>query len=171
MRVHHERLRAKGWSEEEIAHAQRVAKKAQEQKHPAHSFLEVAVFWGLLFLTVIGIFLVSLVIVPLLLALPTSGVLFVLGLLGLVLGTLFSWLIQDIEWVERKHHALNILILAGLGLLSVWFITGKVRGLAALYGHDHNPWLLAATFAASLLTPYLIHIIHQEVASRGKGRG
>ncbi len=159
MRIRHARLRAKGWTDEEIAQAEESLKRAEERKHPALSWLEKAVFWGLLFLTVVGIFTVSLVLVPLLVVLDTAMLALILALLGICLGSLFAIIIPDIEWVERKHHALNILVIAAVAVINVRFIVTSVDRLS---GAAHNPWILGAVFAVALLAPYLFHLVGEE---------
>jgi hypothetical protein len=163
MRLHRTRLHSKGWSDKEIRRAQAALERAEARKHPAYSFLEVAVFWGLLFLTVVGIFTVSVVIVPVLLVLDTVTVAFLLALLGLCLGSLFALLIQDIEWMERRHHAFNLVVLAGVAVANIWVVVAKVNSLgqALALGNPHPPLLLGALFAAALLVPYVFHLLFE----------
>lgn len=163
MRIHHERLRAKGWSDSEIARAEDGLKRAEAQKHPAYAFLEVAVFWGLLFLSVVGIFIVSLVIVPLLLVLNDLSLALILALMGLCLGSLISLLLKDIEWTAGKHHALTLLLLATIGILNIHFIVSRMNALEAAlsFGVDHVPWLQGVVFAVALVVPYLVKILSE----------
>jgi FtsH-binding integral membrane protein len=169
MRLHSKRLHSKGWSDKEIRHAQAALERAEARKHPAYSFLEVAVFWGLLFLTVVGIFVVSVVIVPALLVLDTAMVAFILALLGLCLGSLFALLIQDIEWTERKHHVFNLVVLAAVAVVNIWVVVAKVNGLseALALGNPHPPLLLGALFAIALLVPYLFHLLFERGGASG----
>jgi hypothetical protein len=152
----------------EILHAQAALERADAKKHPAIAFLEVAVFWGLLFLTLVGIFAVSVIIVPLLLVLDTITLAFILALLGLCLGTLFALLIQDVEWAERRHHALNLVVLAVVAVVNIWFIVTKIDALGAALSlrHSHPAWLLGFVFAAALLAPYAFHLAFER---RGAG--
>ncbi len=160
MRIHHARLRAKGWSDEEIEHARGVIKQAEEAKHPAYKFLEKAVFWGLLFLTLVGSFIVSVVLLPLLLVLPDLILALLLILFGLVFGSLFVFAIQDVEWLERKHHLATLVGLATVALLNIRLIDGHTRGLS---GQPHHTLLLGIIFALTLITPYAIHLFEREV--------
>lgn len=161
MRLHHKKLKAKGWSAAEIADAHAILDRAEQAKHPANNFLEKAVYGGLLFLTLIGIFLVSILIVPLLLVLPTGAIALILSVLGLCLGSLFAILIPDIEWLERRHHVLNVLIISLVAVVNVWFIVSSVDkiGRAMTLPYTHNSWLLGTLFAVALLIPYLVHVV------------
>lgn len=156
MRIHHERLRKRGWSDEEIEHAHGVIRRADERKHPAHAFLEVAVFWGLILVTIVATFLISIGILPLLMILPPWLVALLLAILGLCVGALFALLIKDIEWIEGRHHVFNIIILTVIAFLNLWLIMRKLEA----YLPEQEPLLLfSALFAASLLAPYLFHIL------------
>jgi len=156
MRIHHARLKAKGWTEKEITHAKRVVTRAEQRKHPAYSFLEVAVYWGLLFLTTVGIFFVSIVIVPLLFLYPDSFIFVVLLVLGLCLGSLFTLLIKDVEWLAPRHHAFNLAVLALVAILNILLITSQ---FSSLVGDEHRPWLLSLSFAVAILAPYSFHLL------------
>lgn len=159
MRIRRKHLRSKGWSEQEIKRAEETLKRSDEQKHPALAFLEKAVFWGLLFITLLGIFLMTLVIIPLLLTLTTFEVLFILLILGLCLGALFSLIVNDIEWLERKHHVSALILLGIVALANVWFITARTEGLdLALGGQPHSGLLLGSVFAVALLFPQVLQL-------------
>ncbi len=168
MRLHHERLRRKGWTEQEIQRAQEGLNRAEERKHPALAFLEKAVFWGLLFLTLVGVFSVSMVIVPALILLRDPVIVIVLALLGLCLGALFALLIKDIEWLERKHHAIAFTLLTVIGILNIWFIVEKTATIEQVLGivNLHHGVLLGIVFAAALMTPYAIHLATESTRHR-----
>lgn len=170
MRIHHEKLRKRGWTEEEIEHVHGVIREAHAAKHPAYRFLEVATFWGMLFLVIVGVVAVSVLLVPALIMLDTLTILMILFLLGLSLGALFSIIIQDIEWLERKHHLFTFIILTGISLLPLWLIVSKMNALTIAYNlqEAHNPWLLSGIFTLSILIPYVIHIVRFELGHFGR---
>ncbi len=163
MWIRHGRLRAKGWSEEEIAHAHRVVARAEVGKHPAHAFLEMAVFWGLLVVTAASMIAVSLGLVPLLLVFDTLLVIPLLAMLGFCLGTLFSVVIQDIEWLEAHHHGLATLVLGTLAVANLWLVTNGLNAAEARlgFGEAHYPLLLGAVFATTVIAPYAWHLIQR----------
>jgi hypothetical protein len=170
MRIHQQRLRTKGWSEAEIAHAQDVLGQAELRKHPNLEVLEKGVFWGLLFLTIAGVVLVSLVIVPALIMLSTAVNAFLLVLLGLCLGVLFALIVQDVEWLKQNHHLLAVALLALLGTASIWFMVEWINRLERTlsFGVRHTAWTLGLAFGMALAAPYVVHIIVQWRASRAQ---
>jgi len=154
MRLAHHRLRAKGWTDEEIQKAHVILDRAEGKKHLAYRFLEKAVFWGLLFLTLVSVFVTSIVIIPLLLVLPDSVILIVLALFGLIFGSLFTLVISDIEWLERRHHLVTAALLALVALSNVLLIDGRARSIV---GDRHHTLILGLVFALVLVAPYLFH--------------
>ena len=48
MKLDEKKLRAKGWSTEDIEHAKGIINHAEENKHPRLRFLEEAIYWIIL---------------------------------------------------------------------------------------------------------------------------
>jgi len=163
MRLHHEKLRRKGWSDAEITRVTDAVKRADEKKRPLLGFLEKAVFWILLAITIFGIFAVSLEIVPALLLLNESTNILILVLLGLSLGSLFSLIIKDIEWLEQHHHLFTFLVLGVIAVANIWLIVIVTRTIekTLAISNPHDGFMLGLVFAASLLTPYLLHLLRE----------
>lgn len=161
MRLRQEHLRQKGWTEKEIERAKEVLEEAKLQKHPALALLEKAVFWLLLAITVAGIFAVSIHITPALLFLNDGAVIVILIMLGLCLGTLYTLLLYDIEWLERSHHILGLLLLGITAVMNIAFIVIVMNDVQETlqYGQHHHPLVLGILFAASLLAPYTYHLL------------
>ena len=160
MRWKHEHLRSKGWSEPEIQRAHEGFARAEAARHPADSFLEKAVFYGLLFLILVGVFLVSAVIIPLLLVFDTLIVAFITAILGLCLGTFLALLIPDIHWLEAHHHALAFVLLGVVAVVNVHLISVVEKPFGTLLGAPaHSSWTLGVVFALALLAPYVFHLL------------
>ncbi len=160
MRWHPELLRSKGWSEPEIQRASEGFARAEASRHRAHSFLDQAVFYALLFLLLVGVFLVSVVIVPFLLVFNTLIVAFLLAILGLCLGAFLAVLLPDFHWLEAHHHALAFLLLGAVAIANILLIGAVEKPFGALLGAPpHATWVLGVVFAASLLAPYSCHLL------------
>lgn len=158
MKLHHDKLRQRGWSDKEIADAHAILERAEAKKHPGYKFLEKAVFWGLLFFSFVGIILVALLVTPLLLLLPDLLTALVLLVLGLSLGALFALAVLDIEWLEQKHHVLTVVLLLLFAFAALWFTSLRVGSLT---GEVHKPFLLGALFALAFVTPRLFFFIKE----------
>ncbi|RME31153.1 hypothetical protein D6789_03635 [Candidatus Woesearchaeota archaeon] len=155
MRVQKERLRERGWTGKEIKHAERILLKAAQKQHPGYRFLERAVFWGLLFLTVVAVFTISLVVWIAAALLDTFTVTAVLVIFGLVLGTLYTLVASDIDWLEHHHHAFAGAALATTAIVTSSIIGTRLAIVSKVLGEPaKNTWLPGLLFACALLTPH-----------------
>ena len=60
------KLHLKGWTKEEIRHAERIFKKAEKKKHPHVKKVENSLYWFTLIVGILGTILLSLVLIPIL---------------------------------------------------------------------------------------------------------
>lgn len=160
MRLDKQRLRDRGWSGHEIKKTERMLLKAERKKHPLFRWLEKAVLWLLLGVTLLAIFSVAIVIWPASITLPSGALTGILVILGLALGSLYTLVVADIEWVEHHHHIAFALLLGGAALLTVAALITRYNRLGEALGTGvhHEPWLLSFFFALSLLLPYIAHL-------------
>lgn len=152
MHLNQERLRQKGWSEREIKHAHTILKQAERKTHAHHHLLGEAVFWGVLFLAVLGTVAVSGVWLIPLLTLNTPSVLFpIIIIVGIAFGLLFSVVIKDLDHLTTKHHAIIMITVPITGIISFFTIT------TMLGGHRGPGILIGLAYTVAFLSPYLFH--------------
>jgi hypothetical protein len=161
------KLTEKGWSEEEIIHAEESLDRAEKQD--VH-FSKI-VFWSALIVTIFGNFIVSLILIPFLIVLNKWVLYSVVILLAGSIGFLYKLLITDIGHLEKKHHiAASIVIpliaianVVGMVLVSNRFISDlKVENV------QHNPIIVAVVFAVVLILPYVLHKIFASFKNKEK---
>jgi len=165
--LHKARLKEKGWSDAEIAHAEAVFERAEEKKHPNVVMLDQVVYWLLLLISLVGVVIVTAVIVPLILLLPPSMVAVVLLILGVAFGALFTIVIQDIHWLQGHHHSIALVFLPVISVLAFLFVPLFSEKVV----HVHAPsatWLFGFALAAGLLAPYVFHLLTEHKARREK---
>ncbi len=155
---HH--LRKKGWSEEEIAHATGILRKAEAKKHPSLKKLDKLVFWLMLFLVLLGIYLMTTFLLPMLIIIPSDGILLLIALLGAALGVLFvsSSFALEHQW---HHHVLNIITIPLITIIGFVAVTNKATTLSQEIARPviHNAYLVGVVFSACFLLPYIIMIV------------
>ncbi len=154
------RLREKGWSEPDIRRAEQLLHG--EEKHDAH-FARM-VFWTLIAIVVIGHLLISLVLIPFLVVLNSTVLISIVILLGLVLGSLYTLLIMDIGFLQRKHHLSAGILLPLVALVSVAMMTitaNKAIIEVGVENAQHNPFVIGVVFAGAFIVPYLFKIAGQ----------
>ncbi|MBN1175929.1 hypothetical protein JXA48_04765 [Candidatus Woesearchaeota archaeon] len=164
MKINEQSLREKGWSEEEIAHAQKIVGKAHENKQPTHKHLEKAMYW-FLFIIIIGIGIGgAFLIEPFLLYLKPAGAHILIGIVGLVFGTFAGIVVKDIEDLEKHHHLAVSVIIPIVAIISSIIMSKQVRTAAQEIGRtvELHPFALAVVSSICILLPYGIFIWLEE---------
>ena len=146
-------LKEKGWSEREILHAEEELEKAVG--HDVH-FAKI-VFWSALIVIVFANFLVSVVLIPFLLAFNPWYLYGVVVVFGGMIGFLYRFLVNDIGHLEKKHHIwAGILVpIIALANMAIMILVGN-RYATDLNIQTQNPWLVAGVFAVAFILPYLV---------------
>jgi VIT1/CCC1 family predicted Fe2+/Mn2+ transporter len=152
-----QRLRKKGWSEQEISHAKGIFDKAEEQKHPEIAFGEHVRLWTLLFILLVGTLGAVIGLLPVLLFLkPMLSTLIIVGLggcFGLLLGGGLSVL-----KIHPKHHrhGVSILIVLMVVVLTIGFalLEKRYAGLPGVW--LPNPLALGLIFTFAMTIPYTL---------------
>jgi len=161
-RLHKDRLRAKGWNEHEIAHAEVLFDGAEAKKHPFVQGLDQWVYWLLLMLMVVGIGVVAVEIVPLMLLADAFTLYPILLLISLGLGTLFSVVIQDIHWLKGRHHVFALLLLPVTAIVAtvlvIRFADTYAVQFSSLKTVAHDPLLVGVVFGLGIVLPYAFHL-------------
>lgn len=157
-KLHKHELRLKGWSEEEIAQTERVLERAEARKHPAIAVLDQVVYWLLLLVVIVGMAAFAIQVIPLILILDATTLAFILILMGISLGTLFTVVVQDIHWMSRAHHGFTLILLP-VAAIAVFFLVLRYAGRTATTMAQHNITVVAVIFAAALLVPYIYHLL------------
>lgn len=152
-------MRARGWSEEEIAHAEALIKKAEAEQHPEAARWEQIIYWFLLLLTICGVLATSFILVPIILFMDTILISIVLALLGLCFGAFFSLLIKDLEG-RHPHHAVSAALLGAIAVTAITVLVSVMNRFVhdLPFAQEHNPWPLAIVYAIALLAPFMHHV-------------
>lgn len=163
MKDHADLLRMKGWKENEIEHALKILKEAEEKKHPKLKMLEKASFWLNLGIVIIASIIFAIVSTGFVYVTEYIGYAFT-GIVALIIGTLFTSTFDHLDKLEKYHHIATVMIIATTTLITHViassithvFITDKIQIISRTY----NPWFLAITYTVFFLVPYIYHIWH-----------
>lgn len=155
----HERLQTKGWSDNEISHAMAVFDRAKQKKSLLLNFLEYATFWASLAIAISGNFLISLVIIPLLLALNGLCLHASIIILGLSFGMLFELLVRSITSLKKHHHAYLSFLIPLIAIVNVFLIVMFAEVIALPFGIMvlENPLIISLEYTLSFILPYLFY--------------
>ncbi len=159
-----ERLRMKGWTEEEIAKAMRTLKRTSEMKSRSSRFLEGSLYWIALLLATLASFFMAVMLVPLLIVASGFWGFVGLAVFGLSFGLLFEWLHCRLEGLSNKEYIISGIYFPAIALINVYIITRLSNRLSELivkfsggYAAFHSPALVAWSFLPAFLAPYIVH--------------
>ena len=158
-------LLQKGWEEEELQKARQILEQATDHD----LFFSKIVFWSALVVIIFANLLVSLLLIPFLIAL-SSGVLYgIVVVLALTIGFLYNFLITDIGLLEKKHHRAAGIIISFIAMANVVvmvLVSNKFIESLKLNNSPHNPWIVAAVFGGAFILPYVVDRIRLMMVER-----
>lgn len=163
----HERLREKGWSEQEIAKTMTLMQTPEKvEKHVSlERTMNFGMYWMFLIMLTIINFFVSITLIPFLLILKVTQLFSMVAVLGIGFGMLFNVLIWDIEHLETRHHVGAALFLPILAIVSITLIVTAANTMAEgiIGGVHQNAVLIAGIYVLSFLLPYLVSVIRKNI--------
>ncbi|MBS3131476.1 hypothetical protein J4212_03535 [Candidatus Woesearchaeota archaeon] len=153
------RLLEKGWEEKEAEKAARITAIAKESRHPAIKKLDKAVYWIALSVAVFGNFVISIALVPVLIALKGIGLYLTVIVLGVSFGLLIELLVRSIEHLERKHHVFLGIFLPAIALVNLVIIANIAFYYEKILkiSNPHNPFLVGIVYALAFIAPFLLY--------------
>ena len=152
------RLVEKGWAKSEINKALKIIEKARENKHPKIKILDKSVYWISLFVALLGNIVISISLIPALLALNPFQLVFVVLTLGISFGLLFELLIRTIDLKTRYHILLSILmpLMALANIAAIVIVSNKLEGIIKVQ-NPQNPVFIGVIYAVAFMLPYFIY--------------
>lgn len=161
MKHHHHLLKKmaeKGWSEEELRHANGVWEAKKHEKHFAINYLDFIIHWIFFVIIVAGNMVVSAVVVPLLVIFPNPGIYAVLLVLGVMFGLLVEQVIKHIDHQLGPHHHFILgIIIPFIAVVSLFLIiTYSMGELPNIFDVTRHPWTMGFIYAVAFVLPYAI---------------
>ena len=150
-----EELQQKGWREDELVKAEAILNRST--KHDI--FFSKIVFWSAMVVIVFANLLISVILIPFLIALYDLILYVIVAVLGLVIGFLYNFLITDIGLLETKHHRIASVIIpiVAMGNIVIMVVTSnRFIESIQLNNPPHNPWVVAAVFGGAFILPYVV---------------
>ena len=162
--VYRSKLSRKGWTEKEVEKVEDVVYKARE--HDLH--YSKIVFWSALVVIIFANILVSLVLIPFIIALNTLGLYLIVALMAGVIGFLYNFLVNDIGHLEKKHHVLaGILVpLIAIGNLFMMVMVANRFTADLKLENSHDPLMIGIVFAIVFIIPYLIGSVRRAMQKK-----
>ncbi|MDP2749221.1 MAG: hypothetical protein Q8O89_00125 [Nanoarchaeota archaeon] len=155
-----EKLRKKGWPEEEIEKTVMILQSDEGQKKQTayRQSLSPILYWSALILTMVGNLVVSVVMVPFLVILQGIELYFIIAILGGAFGLLFNLIINDIEHMDTEHHIVAGAFIPAIAAINVFIIVKLSNLLTDILkiSFKQNAVIIAFIYITSFMAPYLI---------------
>jgi hypothetical protein len=152
-----DRLKQKGWSEEDIYKAITIIESGKTKKSKKLLFLDSLVYWLVLIVALIGNFVISIILIPFMLVIEGFRLFSIIVIIAFVFGAFFDLLIRDIENIQNKDVIIAGLFLPLLALINVGFMVEFANYLQenlVLGGIHHNPIIISIVYVIAFVLPY-----------------
>jgi len=171
----HERMREKGWSEEEIQKTMNIMHSHEKvEKHIGmKKEMNLIIYWSVLLVLTVCNFLISVVLIPMLLILKPGWMELIVIIIGFVLGLLFNHLLWDIEHIEKKHHFAAAIFMPLIAIINMFIIVNiansieeQVQNISGVpFGVHENPFIISLLYIGAFIAPYAFSMIKYEIKS------
>jgi len=148
----------KGWKKRDINKATKIIERAKKNKHSKIKLLDKSVYWFSLVITIIGNFIISVTLIPFILALRGASLYLIVITLGLAFGLLFELLIRTIENLETKHHLFLGIIIPLITLINFIIISNNIKKLIGIES-PQNLLIVGSVYAIAFILPYISYQI------------
>ena len=137
-----------------------ILRDAQAQKSRMVRFIDDSLYWVVLFIAILGNFIVSVVLVPFLLIFKGVALYASLLFIGVTFGWVLSFLLHSIEKFEQKQRIIVSLFIPALALINVGIfamLSNKLIVILQLTTPPHNPLLVGALYVFGYVLPEAVH--------------
>jgi len=154
-----DKLREKGWSDDDIAKAAGIWDSVSERSGSKH--LDLFVYWAGLVVSIILNVVVSGIIIPMMFMIHGLALIGLVFVMALFFGWIFYILIRDIENMEVHHHIIAGLFIPAIALVNVFIIVNignrLISGLPSLLDVPKvSPFQISVVYAIGFTVPYLV---------------
>jgi hypothetical protein len=155
-----QRLAEKGWSRAEIDKAAAILHgKEDPGKIYFQKQMNPVVYWLTLIVSIIANMVVSVVLIPFLLAVRDTFTLYIIvALLALAFGFFFNLLLTDIEHVDPRHHVIAGIFIPALAVINILIVINVTSVIdKVLFGEQfqQNALAIAIIYIVAFIAPYL----------------
>ena len=158
----HESLKKKGWSQEDINKAEKIiAARHRHDKSASIPTSNKVVFWTVFVIIILLNFLISLTLVPFLLVAEKLALNFIIILIAVIFGILFTFLI-NLAHISRSHHVLAGIIIPVIALLNfvlIAYLANVMNNVLQLTEVRQSPVVIGAIYVVAFIAPFLIDMI------------
>lgn len=151
------KLRKKGWEKKHIHRAIRIIGEADAKKHPSIKKMDAHICWILLVVIAIANFVISIALLPSVMALRGIFLYVVIIIVALIFGLAFELVIRSIEHLEHKHHVALGIIIPAIAAINVFFMATMADDvkISTGFGNAQSPFLISTVYAVAFVVPFI----------------
>lgn len=152
-----ERLKAKGWTQEEIDKAMNIMESDKARFSAPTKKLNKVLYWTSLFIAILGNFIIAIAMVPILLFVGELPLYIILAIIGVSFGALYTIIIRDIEFIDPQHHIVAGLFLPAVSITFMVVVVKLVNDLAKSQPEvflQQNVLLIPLVYVVFFMAPY-----------------
>jgi hypothetical protein len=157
-----QRLKQKGWTDEDIYKAIAIIERGKQKKPKKSKFFDSLMYWLVLFVALIGNFIISIILIPFLVAMQGVSLYTIIIVIGFAFGAFFDLLIRDIEKIQNKDIIIAGIFLPLLALINVILMVNFSNNLQKAMGLtniQHNPMIVSIVYVITFVLPYIIRVL------------
>ncbi len=142
------------WTPELAVRTEQIIRKAKEHKPNWIVRIDSLLYWIMLFLAIAGNFAVSVILVPMLIALKGITLYFTLFFTGASFGWFFTYLLHELE--ETGKHIKTSILIAALAIINIGIfaiLSNKLITMLNIATPPHNPLLVGAIYVFGYVLP------------------
>jgi hypothetical protein len=154
-----DRLKDKGWTEQDINKAIQIIEAAKEKKPANIRLIDTIVYWIVLIIAIVGNLILSIILIPFLLTLNHLQLYLIICIIAATFGFLFDLLIRDIENLEQQHYIIAGVFIPALAIIDVFFMVQFANHLTRIMklNNIQDPYVVGIVYTIAFIAPYLIN--------------
>lgn len=116
-------------------------------------------YWLVILMLTICNFLIFIILIPFVLILRSTHLFLVVGAIGLVFGFIFSFLINDIEHLEPKHHRFAAGFIPAIGIINIFILINIEQFLRGFYFYRNvDKFYASFVYLIMFMLPYVFGV-------------
>lgn len=144
----------KEWTPKIAARTEEILRRAEKLKPAWIRSIDFSLYWVLLFIAIVGNFIISVILVPFLLILEGFSLYFSLFFIGASFGWIFSFILHSLA--HKHQHIVALIFIPALALINVGIfaiLSNNLIGILNLTTPPHNPFLIGAVYVLGYVLP------------------
>ena len=154
-----DRLKERGWAEDEIKRTARILEESPERKSHKLVMFDKIAYWAGLLLAILANFVISVMLIPFLIVMKRFYLYLALVFIGVAFGWVFSVLIEDLEAIKSGQHIVAWIFIPAVALINVYLMTNLSNFIAVLMempSSVHQSTFVSVVYVAAFMIPYSI---------------